>query len=72
MNGWIGVPMAEYLNIEDRGSEVLEEVVGPDQHGNKSYVFMVEKNCHVTWNVNRSGIVTSWSSVGSACKHYTN
>lgn len=70
MNSWIGKPIEPYLAIQDRGGETLDEIRGPDERGHKIYVFTVEKNCRVFWDVDAQGIVTGWKSEGWACKHY--
>ena len=72
MDSWIGAPIQDWIDIPDKGTEVLEEVQGPDAEGNKVYVIRIEKKCRVFHTVNASGIITAWRSEGSACKHYTN
>jgi hypothetical protein len=71
MDSWVGHPIAPYLNVKDPGREILEEVRGPDELGNKTYVFRLDKNCSFSWLVDSSGIIRSWTSEGSSCKYYT-
>jgi hypothetical protein len=70
MASWVGVPMKQWLDIPDKGGEYVEEIRGPDANGDRVYVIHIERKCRLFWTVNSHGIITAWSSEGSACKYY--